>query len=365
MIKIAIVTLNGYKNFGNRLQNYALQETLVKLGFKVETVLTYEKKSNSRKAYNIKTILKKIRDVTPKYRKFRQIEDLRTKRFKEFSETYIQETKEKYYSAELSFIADDYEYFVVGSDQVWNPSYISNNSTFFLTFAPKEKRIAYAPSFGAASIPDSLKDNYKLWISEMAHLSVREDAGSRIIKELTSRDAEVVVDPTLLVDKNEWLSISKPHKKKPTEKYLLTYFLGDAYDKQFSKINKIADKYQLKIINLASKNDIERFDADPGEFIDYINGSSVFFTDSFHGAIFSILLSKPFIVFDRISDLPSMNSRIETLLRKFNLENRKWGNVNESSDILDVDFSHVSPLLKKERELAFNYLRNALSVKEE
>jgi hypothetical protein len=363
--KIGIITLNGYKNFGNRLQNYALQETLKNLGFDVETVRTYENESLKRKAYKMLMFLKIIGKINPKYRESQKLDNLRTNRFKIFSETRISETSQIINNAALSSIADDYDYFVVGSDQVWNPSYIRNNSTFFLTFASKQKRIAYAPSFGTEIIPEQLKTRYSEWLKGINCLSVREYAGRQIIQELTGLEVPVLIDPTLLIDKEKWLSISKSAKYKPSGKFLLIYFLGDAYNNHYENIKRIAEKYQLTIINLADMNDSMRFDTDPSEFIDYINNATIFLTDSFHGAIFSILLSKPFITFDRVSNLPSMNSRIDTLLSKFKLENRKWSNINGSSDILNIDFSHVSTILEKERNKAINYLKTALSIKEE
>lgn len=360
--KVGIITLNGYKNFGNRLQNYALQTALEYLGFDVETILTFENESVKRKIFNTLRVLKRI---DPKYNKSRKLDNARTKKFKIFSDKYINETKRKIKNSALSTIAKDYDYFIVGSDQVWNPSYIKKNSTFFLTFAPKEKRIAYAPSFGTEIIPENIKANYSEWLKNMNYLSVREHAGSRIIHDLTGLEAPVLVDPTLLIQKESWLSIGKPSIHKPSGKYLLTYFLGDAYHNYFEDIKRIATDNQLEVINLADIDDSKRYDTDPSEFIDYINDAAIFLTDSFHGAIFSILMSTPFIVFDRVSNLPSMNSRIETLLKKFKLENRKWGSSIETSDLLHLDFSHIPLILEKERRESISYLKNALSVKEE
>ena len=88
--------------------------------------------------------------------------------------------------------------------------------------------------------------------------------------------------------------------------------------------------------------------ADPGEFIDYINSSSVFLTDSFHGCVFSILLEKPFIIFDRVGEGPSMNSRINTLLSTFNLQSRQWDKIRDNTEIFKVDYSHIPEILEIE-----------------
>src|SRR5699024_6730560 len=127
---------------------------------------------------------------------------------------------------------------------------------------------------------------------------------------------------------NDWRAISKVSSVKPETPYLLTYFLGEISNNTKKRINKIAKKKKLKIINLASLQDVKYYTADPSEFIDFIDSAELFCTDSFHGAVFSILLKTPFIVFERKGSLPSMNSRIETLLSKFNLDFRMAKNIN-------------------------------------
>lgn len=256
-------------------------------------------------------------------------------------------------------------YFVIGSDQVWNPYYRYGSPIDFLTFAPKYKRIAYAPSFGISSIPDEYIEDYKLWLSEMDSLSVREEVGAKIIKKLTGKDSIVLVDPTIMLSKEKWLSVSKSSVNKPQNKYLLTYFLGEVSQKKRKRIRKIASDNKLEIVNLAYIKDKDRYATDPGEFIDYINSATVFLTDSFHGAVFSILMEKPFIIFERDEKIPSMNSRIDTLLSTFNLKSRKWENILGNDDIFNVDYSHVTPILEFERNKALNYLKEALHIKHE
>ena len=197
-------------------------------------------------------------------------------------------------------LGESFDYFIVGSDQVWNPIYRKGSPIDFLTFAPQNKRVAYAPSFGIAEIPDKYISQYTKWLSEFNHLSVREDAGADIIKNLTSREASVLVDPTVMLTKDEWLSIAKPHKLKPNTPFLLTYFLGEVPKEVKGLISKLSTKYKLEVVNLGSYEQIERYAADPSEFIDYINSANIFLTDSFHGAVFSIILEKQFIVFNRV-----------------------------------------------------------------
>lgn len=157
----------------------------------------------------------------------------------------------------------------------------------------------------------------------MDKLSVREEAGAKIIKDLTGRDAEVLVDPTMMLTREKWLSIAKEAPNKPKGKYLLTYFLGGVPSKYKRQIKNIAERNNLEIINLADIRDKETYITGPSEFIDYINSCSILCTDFFHGTVFSILMEKPFIVFERMGTSSSMFSRINTLLDKFDLNSRK------------------------------------------
>lgn len=378
MKKIAIFTLNGYFNYGNRLQNYALQEALKSLGFNVETVINNTKYINKKnklistvsKIHKLKTmplreIYTKLNGKISNYLYKNKADQERTEVFKGFSSLYIVETD---YSVSEDNIPNDfssrYDYFVTGSDQVWNPNFGNRSSIYFLTFAPQNKRIAYAPSFGISKFPQEYKENYKVWLSEMSRISVRENAGAKIIKDLTGRDANVLVDPTLLLTKEKWLSISNIPANKPMKKYLLTYFLGPVSKERKSMIKSIATKNDLEIINLANKQDKVAYLAGPSEFIDYINSASVFCTDSFHGVVFSILMETAFVVFERKDNLQPMNSRIDTLLVTFNLQSRLEKNIKNNQQIFEVDYSHIAPILASERKKSFDYLKEALDVNE-
>lgn len=361
MEKIGIITLNGYFNFGNRLQNYALQEVLKTFEYDVETIRinnTKNKKTkevNQKKKININMIIKKLKHELFLKKRIK----MRSERFKQFSEEHINETN--YQITEFDLNEEElltFSFFVTGSDQVWNPYFMKGSPLYFLTFAPKEKRIAYAPSFGVSEIPEEFERNYMKWLNEMKSLSVREEAGAKIIKKYTGRDAQVVADPTLLLTKEQWLTLSEPAKNKPKQKYLLTYYLGQLPQETKDFINIYSKKYDLKIVNLVNHKDKEYYLTDPAEFLDYINSASLFVTDSFHGAVFSIIFETPFVVTNRAGSLPSMNSRIETLLSTYQLENRHINNIDGNA--LEANFDHVIPILNKERKIAMEYLQKEL-----
>lgn len=374
MKKIGLVTIVDYKNYGNRLQNYAAQQVLRTIGCEVTTIVNkpankVDGKVNKKFVDRLKgkSFSDLVRIVMNRINrnKHQKAFNKKVKAFKNFSSMNINES-DFIISVDLipENLGNNFDYFVVGSDQVWNPIYRKGSGIDFLEFAPQKKRVAYAPSFGIAEIPDEYIEKYTKWLSEFNCLSVREDAGSEIIKNLTNREASVLVDPTVMLTKDEWLKIAKPHKLKPSNQFLLTYFLGEIPKEVKQLIGKLSREYKLEVVNLGSYEQLERYAADPSEFIDYINTSDIFLTDSFHGAVFSIILEKQFIVFNRVSKVPSMNSRIDTLLTKFKFLDRKWEAVKNSEDYFGADFLHTGPIFEKEKSKAYEYLRDALYIEE-
>lgn len=380
-MKIGLVTILDYNNYGNRLQNYAVQQIILSLGSDVETIKVISNTEKKSKICLIINISNQIADIGI----FKFIEKIisrminkiyiisnkkalriRLDNFIKFTKENILETNFEISNRDVPIdLNNKYDYFITGSDQVWNPTFKRFSNLDFLTFAQREKRIAYAVSFGIDSIPLEYKARFKVWIEEMCCLSVREEAGAKIIKQLTGREAVVLIDPTMMLDKNDWLKISKESPNKPKNKFLCTYFLGGAYESYKKEITKFSSDSKLELINLNCINDLKRYSEGPSEFLDYIASCELLLTDSFHGAIFSILFNKPFVVFDRIGKAPTMSSRIETLLSKFKLEDRKWEKVMKTGDYFEVDFSHVQLILEAERNKAYEYLKHALNIKDQ
>lgn len=379
MKRVGILTINDYTNYGNRLQNYAVQEVLKAIGIEPCTVVntTIKKQVNNglrkSKLSRILAILGDGFSDKVKAKMYHELnkeqiggaKELKVKNLKAFTEKYIKETD---YSISVNSVPenvkDEFDYFVTGSDQVWNPSFRRFSEIDFLTFVPREKRIAFSPSFGISQIPNDQKEYFKEWILGMKDLSVREDAGADIIKRLTGRDSKVLLDPTMTLDKEKWLKICSESIHKPKKKYLCTYFLGQTYNVHKKDIKKIARDNNLELVNLGSIYDLDRYSIDPSEFLDFINSSELFLTDSFHGGIFSILFNKPFIVFDRLGSLPAMNSRLDTLLSKFKFEDRKWENIKDVQNFFDIEFTHVPEILESEKRKTLDYLKEALNIKD-
>src|SRR5699024_5118138 len=125
-------------------------------------------------------------------------------------------------------------------------------------------------------------------------------------------------------------------------------------------INDISNKYNLKVVNLAQVKQRKYYLTDPAEFLDFINSATLFFTDSFHGSVFSLLFETLFVITDRKGSIPSMNSRIQTLLTKYALEDRYSSKIDDTN-IFNVDFNHVETILNDERSKANKYLTKDLN----
>ena len=365
--KLGLLTLNGYDNYGNRLQNYALERTIERLGFEVETILVSRRSTDTflQRLFRctIKEAMNKIL-IRIRLHKNREHIGNRTDRFIQFSNKYLHETSFSLtLQSEVNNLDDKYDCFVVGSDQVWNPHNLHGTTFFFLTFAEKHKRVAYAASFGISDLPDKYIEQYKTWLDGMNRISVREYEGAKIVEKITGKKPMVLLDPTLLLDKSDWLRISEPSMSKPKKDYLLTYFLGAIPPVIESEIQQIAKNNNLQVVRLADLRDLVNYTCGPSEFIDYMNDCKLFLTDSFHGTVFSILFEKPFFVFERAGSI-SMYSRISTLLRLFHLEDRATKSIEKRTDMFHIDYSSVPLILEAERNRAFDYLKEAISAKE-
>ena len=364
-MKVGILTITNGANYGNRLQNYAVQTVIERLGLKAETLYNFTGQGNKNK-YIIKKKAKRITATICgeifKVNNLKTLILLREKRFQDFNNKYIYQSEYNISSNDIpSNINNYYDYFITGSDQVWNPEFICNSEIDFLTFAPKEKRIAYSPSFGISKLPDKYKHDYGKWIKEMQAVSVREKAGAEIIKNISGINAPVLVDPTLMLSKNEWLNISEKPKYIKNSKFILTYFLGKLNSKDREKILNIAKINNMEIINLLDSSNRNIYLTNPSEFIWLINNCHLMCTDSFHGVVFSLIMKSNFIIFERNSQGGSMNSRVENLMDIFKIKDRLSSYIKDE-EIFNMDFSNVDAIIKIEREKAINYLKKAFKI---
>ena len=364
MKKVGIITIVNYDNYGNKLQNYATQELLKDLGYEAETIINdgkYKKIINLLKYHGIRFFDRYPRIIAKDIFKNKLLKN-KIERFKEFSGKNINESKFKIYIDDIKKLNHkEYHKFVVGSDQIWNPNFRSGgNSNDFLCFTPKNKRIAFSPSIGVSKLSEVQEKKYSEWLNNMEFLSCREEEGAKLISELTGKKVEVLVDPTMVIDTKKWEKFSQKQNGKTNKKYLLTYFLGSVSGENNDKLKEIAEENDLEIINLRDENNPKVYIADPCEWVDYVKEADFFCTDSFHGVVFSILMKTPFAIFNRGGKIVSMNSRIDTVLKKFNFEERHWDILKEKTDYLDIKFDHCDEIISRERKKSLLYLKNAL-----
>ncbi len=342
-MKVGIVTINS-QNMGNRLQNYAVQESLKKLGFQVETI-------NNAYCGREVTTFKHTLKICVLGRTLPFLFRKRREGFYRFNQKHIQMAEGEWeYNKAPSGVCDRFDYFVCGSDQVWNPSFDFISDNEYLTFARPEQKIAYAASFGVSEMSKEQLKNLGEKIGDYRAISVREDAGAELVKKASGKDAKVLLDPTMMLSKEDWLSIAEKPKFMPEKKYILTYFLGQKLSETKQKLMELARENDYKIIDLWDINKKKYFLTTPEEFVYLIANCSLMCTDSFHGSVFSILTGVPFLVQTRKDNAKNMNSRLETLLDKMQLTSRLMKADMTERDIFEIDYTRTYEIISEERK---------------
>lgn len=359
---IAIVTLDDYTNYGNRLQNYALTTLLRNVGYTVINGVRVYTKEDWIKRTNgkIKKIVKRMMPYVMFKNKMIYAIPKRQGLLKNREENFLDFIKgytdllepifeKKNIDAYKVIKKLGIEYAIAGSDQVWNPHFGAIGYEF-LSFMPSERRLSFAASIGLENIPKEYKKYFKKYLLGMKYLSVREERAAQIIHELTGREADITLDPTLLLEKEEWEKmVRKPHLDIKNE-YICTYFLGEIPD----AVKIFAQEKGLKLYNLNNEKDADLFTIDPAEFLYMIKNAEYILTDSFHAVAFSIKFNKEFYVFERKQKGGSnMFSRIENITKRFKLENRIQGRdkIIEQPHITHWDEINQELKIEKDRSL--------------
>lgn len=362
MKKIGIMTWYTYDNFGSVLQAYALEQTLSKLGYDAELINYLPKKSYVLSNRYLQRIYKKLN-----YKRCKMEIKAYDSHFlyEKFRKEYLKIGMPSWTSNELYQLNNIYDAFVCGSDQIWAPTVFDEN--YFLRFVNcDEKKIAYAPSIGLPNISNKkISMKMRILISKIPFLSIREIQGQSLIYELCGKKPKVVLDPTLLLKKEEW---DRVIKRKIEGSYMVGYFLGN--NKSYIDISrKLAQKYGMKFIIIPTKKEDfiyeEKLDEPlgPVEFVELIRNAKCVFTDSFHGTIFSLNFEVPFVTFKRFKDNSlSQNSRIYNILAMTEMEERIYNdNYSEfEKNLFNIKFDKSHIILKKKREESLAFLEDAL-----
>lgn len=361
MKKIGIITINDINNYGNRLQNYALQKYIEKLGFEVETIKN-EKYFNHKGSITYRGFLF-LKYLKEKLKLLIKVPMQRKKKFKDFNKNI--NFSKKMVTAYTKNMCSKFDYFIVGSDQVWKPKYLRMSDVDMLKFANSKQKISYAASFGVSQIKEEEYKQLGEGIKDFKSISVREDSGKDIILKATNReDVEVLIDPTMLISSEEWNLVSKKPKFHKERKYILTYFLGTLSKDRRNEIEKVANKYNYDIINILDPQS-PYYGCGPSEFLYLERNAQLICTDSFHSSVFAIIYNRPFVVYDREENgMSDMNARMDTLISKFKLKDRKYNNKYITDNNLNHNYTFVYEILKEEQKKSFKFLINALDIKE-
>ena len=315
-MKIGIMTMHNVQNIGSVLQAYALQCKIRQLGFESELIdYVFPPQNEQRKG--VKELVSRGFDIiqgSPGVKKNLKIEA--------FRRNYLCCSPLSYNRESLLTNPPEYDIYCTGSDQVWNPFHVGEDTSFMMDFAPIDApRFAYASSFASKEVNEPYFSLYSKYLSRYIDITVREQSGAQIVKSMTGKEATVVCDPTLLLNDSEWNKIAEKSDVTIKGGYILVYLLSYMFNPRpyFYNIVEIvqhhlslpvyhynpytADSFKRNIKHLKGMG--------PHDFVRLIRDASFVITDSFHGAVFATIFNKPLI--GVVKDDNNGDGRIATL----------------------------------------------------
>lgn len=390
--KVAILTRRAGYNMGSSLQAYAMAKFIEKEGYDV-TILDYDeyarfllwriKPAVNRVIYSLLKVCSPLSKIIfkGKYTSLERAETQR-KRFEEFENSYLNVSKERYKQPEdFKATLHKYDAYVCGSDQIWSPTMF--DPVFMLDFASDAhsgvKTVAYAPSIGVTKA-EHISQAQQEMIKKVDFVSCREMEGAAALSDITGSEVPVTLDPTLMLKREDWESMSSGREANNGEDYILTYFLHTKYyvDNTPNKfIAELKQKTGLPIINIQMFNitqlveaDKHIYDANPADFISFISKATYVCTNSFHCGVFSFQLNKKFFVFERFRAIgeknENQNPRIHTLLKMIDTQESLIKGESQPPNIGKVkDYANGIKSVEKQRIASLSYLINALEQTKE
>ena len=351
MKTVGIITFYLNDNSGTSLQCYALKTIIERMG-----------------DYQVKIIPHAIVDKIDNgfgEEKLRKLYDERICNFASFLRNVIG-CKEENISVLTKDNTPIYDYYITGSDTVWNTEQTDNDDAFFLDFAPEESiKISYAPSLGVSDTEELNRKLFETYIDKFDYLSVRESYYIPFLKQFTNKKIYTVVDPTLLLDVEDY---NKLEKHCEDEKYILVYLIFDDSENVsyiMSHANRLAIKYNMKVIHyvynipeyvLGERGESFAF-AGVEEFLGYVKNAELIFTNSYHGTIFSIIYERLFYSYLRNDG----KTKVRELLTTLGLEDRILRPSLSLQDMEQkIDYIPVKKKLDLMRQESMEFLKKAL-----
>lgn len=360
-MRIGILTFHRALNYGAVLQTYALQEYLKSIGHNVKIIdyrqpyiekIYYKANIGKYKRRNIFMIpFMVLKDILS----MKHAEECKSV-FEDFRKRFLNITDLPYYNSES--IPKDYDAYFLGSDQIWNPLLTNGFDDVYCGFFDtiKGKKIVYAASLETKQIKKEQYNNVRKFLANFDYLSLREKSAQQLLSSFTDKEINVVLDPTLLVEKNIWDGLLE--KNYALYDYILIYQVRIIPD-TYKIAKKLSHKYNLRVIQLSSeinKNDDIRPYPSPNRFLTLLKNARYVITTSFHATVFSLLFEKDFYV---AKSKNKENDRVISLLNNFNLLSR-YVDFDTFEEKETINYDAVSQHLEIMRKGSINYISNAL-----
>lgn len=372
MKKVGIITFHASHNYGSMLQAYALQQVILGMGYNCEIInfRSIVQKELYKPIFMKGTVYGRLvgfvieaayaLGILKKYRLFEKF----------LKEDLILSSKEYTTLKDLKNADFSYDYYISGSDQIWNVQACDFNYAYFLPFVKSGKRIAYAPSMGPNLSIDKCGDIDKILklIRKYDAISVREIDGTKYIENICNKPVATVLDPTLLLysEKYDKLIDDKPLIKG---EYVFIYSPWNCNESVYEMAYSLGKKYNKKVVisqGLRNKHEMLKWGrklniyaaVGPKEFLNLCKNASIICCDSFHAVVFSILFKKCFFVLDGMND-----NRISTLLRITNLQSRSFSFSDDYLTApLHIDYTNAINALEVERLKSLKWLKDNLNA---
>lgn len=364
---VGMVTLYS-DNYGSCLQAYSLYRTIVSLGYN-PILIKYNRANslNNRERCSklqklMKLPFKKILHLFLNYRM------VRGRKFscEQFRKKYLSFTEYPYSSGRNVEINERFDAFVCGSDMMWCEVFADDWEQYFLRFTQKRKRIAYAPSFGINKISLSNFTRCKLYLEgfDPDCLSCRDKSGVTMIEQKFGLSARHVVDPTMLLSKNEWNQVID-HKPLINDRYVLLYLFGGTSGNRKKIIEQVKgwNLGKIKAIAIDGKYHIHNPNIGPLEYVRLFRDAEFIITDTFHGLMFSLIFEKPFVVLTREDGVnwAQYSDRMTAQLDLLEIPER-YHDMNDPlpDEFRTLDYTRISRQLEELRNDSLDYLSGAL-----
>lgn len=363
MKKVGIITFHFVNNFGGALQAYALRRVIEEKGIADAEIIDYRNwficLTDWIRLFPISTNMKEIKSGLQSLKQ----RFSRKRRFCSFTKDNNKMTRKYYSFRQLKANLPKDDKYICGSDQIWNPVITMGVSPcYFLEFErEKNNKIAYAPSFGGANIPKIYLKKITNYVNSIGHLSVREKSGSELIKNMTGINVPQLIDPTFLLEKQDWEGVAQnPLDSK--EPYILLYIMQRDID-VYKYVKKIKEQLGLRIVEISRYGyqpgfiDEVLVDVGPAEFLGLFRDAAYICTNSYHGLVYSLIFEKRFC----LVPCQHFRARIDSLIEMLH--------ININTDLSDVktltasyDKEYIHNVVQEERKKAIQFLQESVET---